>query len=130
VCVITAPEGRRAGVELLAKRHHRAVAERLGEKARRHEFDIVAVGGHEHELPEFLDHLATTVWELVAGTFAVHSREDDLGRIRRSTEQVVPRYEEAEEQRLVAETLERSAAGGRAVVGLRDSACGRVPPPR
>ncbi|GAA3063044.1 hypothetical protein GCM10010464_29190 [Pseudonocardia yunnanensis] len=61
------------------------------------------------------------MWELVAGTFAVHSREDDLGGIRRSAEQVVHRYEEAEErQRLVAETLERSPAGGRAVVGLRD----------
>jgi hypothetical protein len=106
------------------------MAERLDEEARPHELDIVTVGGHEHELPEFLDHVATTEWELVAGTFAVHSREDDLGGIRRSAEQVVHRYEEAEErQRLVAETLERSAAGGRAVVGLRDSACGRVPPP-
>ena len=107
-------------VELLAMRHYRAVAERLDEEARRHEFDIVAVGGHEHELPEFLDHLLTTVRDRVAGTFSVHPREDDLGRIRRGAEQVVRRYEEAEEQRLVAETLERSAAGGRAVVGLRD----------
>jgi hypothetical protein len=30
---------------------------------------IVAVGGHEHEAPEFLDHLPTDVRQRVAGTF-------------------------------------------------------------
>jgi hypothetical protein len=106
--------------ELLAKRHYRAVAERLDEEARRHEFDIVAVGGHEHEIPEFLDHLPAAVRERVAGTFSVHPREDDLGTIRSRAEEVVQRYERAEEQRLVAETLERCAAGGLAVAGLPD----------
>jgi hypothetical protein len=37
--------------EQLDKRHYRAVAERLDEEARGHRFDIVAVGGHEHEVP-------------------------------------------------------------------------------
>jgi hypothetical protein len=104
--------------ELLAKRHYRAVAERLDEEARRHEFDIVAVGGHDHEIPGFLDHLSAAVRGRVAGTFSVHPREDDLGRIRERAEQVVERYERAEEQRLVTETFERCAAGGPAVVGL------------
>ncbi|GAA1270148.1 hypothetical protein GCM10009609_36550 [Pseudonocardia aurantiaca] len=111
------PGDRRAGVELLAKRHYRAGAERLDEEARRHEFDIVAVGGHEHELPEFLDHLATTVWELVAGTFVVHPREDDLGRIRRSAEQVVHRYEGRKSsggRRDAREERGRGSSGGRA----------------
>jgi peptide chain release factor subunit 1 len=106
--------------ELLAKRHYRAVAERLDEQARRHEFDIVAVGGHEHEVSEFLDHLPHDLRERVAGAFSVHPHEDDLGTIRSRADEVVQRYERAEEQRLVAETLERHAAGGRAVVGLRD----------
>jgi peptide chain release factor subunit 1 len=106
--------------ELLAKRHYRAVAERLDEQARRHEFDIVAVGGHEHEVAEFLGHLSRDVRERVAGTFSVHPREDDLGTIRDRAGEVVERYERAEERRLVAETLERHAAGGLAVVGLPD----------
>lgn len=80
--------------ELLAKRHYRAVAERLDEEARRHEFDIVAVGGHDHEIPEFLDHLPAAVRERVAGTFSVHLREDALGMIRRRAEQVVERDRE------------------------------------
>ena len=104
----------------LAKGHYRAVAERLDEEARRHRFDIVAVGGHEHEVPEFLAHLPRSVRERVAGTFAVHPHEDDLGAIRERAEAIVRRYEWDEEQRLVAEALERSAAGGLAVTGLRD----------
>jgi hypothetical protein len=104
--------------DLLAKRHYRAVAERLDEEARRHEFDIIALGGHDHEIAEFLDHLPAGVRERIAGTFSVHPREDDLGRIRRRAEQVVERYERAEEQRLVTETLERCSSGGLAVVGL------------
>ena len=104
----------------LAKGHYRTVAERLDEEARRHLFDIVAVGGHEHEVPEFLAHLPRSVRERVAGTFAVHPHEDDLGAIRERAEAIVQRYEWAEEQRLVAEALERSAAGGLAVTGLRD----------
>jgi peptide chain release factor subunit 1 len=106
--------------ELLAKRHYRTVAERLDEGARRGEFDIIALGGHDHELPEFLDQLPETVRERVAGTFSVHPREDDLGRIRRGAEEVVEHYERAEEQRLVTEALERWSAGGLAVVGLAD----------
>lgn len=104
----------------LAKGHYRAVAERLEEEARSHRFDIVAVGGHEHEVPEFLAHLPRSVCERVAGTFAVHPREHDLGTIRGRAEAIVQRYEWAEEQRLVAEALESSAAGGLAVTGLRD----------
>ena len=106
--------------EQLTKRHYRAVAERLDEEARARRFDIVAVGGHEHEVPEFLAHLPRSVRERVAGTFAVHPREDDLGTIRGRAEAIVQGYERAEEQRLVAEALERAAAGGLAVTGLRD----------
>jgi peptide chain release factor subunit 1 len=106
--------------EELAKGHYRAVAERLEEEVRGHRFDIVAVGGHGHEVPEFLAHLPRSVCERVAGTFAVHPREDDLGTIRGRAEAVVQCYEWAQEQRLVAEALERAAAGGLAVTGLRD----------
>jgi peptide subunit release factor 1 (eRF1) len=106
--------------EQLAERHYRAVGERLDEDARAHRFDIVAVGGHEHEVPEFLAHLPRRVRERVAGTFALHPREDDLGTIRGRAEAIVQCYERAEERRLVAEALERAAAGGLAVAGLRD----------
>jgi peptide subunit release factor 1 (eRF1) len=106
--------------ELLAKRHYRAVAQRLAEDLRRREFDIVAVGGHEHEIPEFLDHLPREVRDRVAGTFQVHPREEDLGTIRDRAQEVVDRYERTEEERLVTEALEKHAAGGLAAVGLDD----------
>ncbi|GAA1270112.1 hypothetical protein GCM10009609_36490 [Pseudonocardia aurantiaca] len=106
--------------ELLAKRHYRAVAQRLAEDLRRREFDIVAVGGHEHEIPELLDHLPREVRDRVAGTFQVHPREEDLGTIRDRAQEVVDRYERTEEERLVAEALEKHAAGGLAAVGLDD----------
>jgi peptide chain release factor subunit 1 len=106
--------------ELLAKRHYRAVAQRLAEDLRRREFDIVAVGGHEHEIPEFLDHLPREVRDRVAGTFQVHPREEDLGTIRDRAQEVVDRYERTEEERLVTEALEKHAAGGLAADGLDD----------
>jgi hypothetical protein len=106
--------------ELLAKRHYRRVAERLDEEARRQEFEIIVVGGHDYEVPEFLDHLSNELRKRVVGSFSVHPIEDNLGTIRSGAEEVVERYERAEEQRLVAETFDRRAAGGLAVVGLRD----------
>jgi peptide chain release factor subunit 1 len=106
--------------ELLAKRHYRTVAEILAEEARRHEYDVLAVGGHEHEISEFLEHLPNDVRDRVAGTFSVHPREDDIGAIHKGAEEVVQRYERAEEERLVADTLDRAAAGGLAVVGVPD----------
>lgn len=106
--------------ERLAHEHYRAVAERLDEEARDRRFDIVAVGGHEYEVPEFLAHLPRNVRERVAGTFTVHPREDDVGAIRGRAQAVVQRYESSEQQRLVTETLDRFAAGGLAVAGLRD----------
>jgi hypothetical protein len=106
--------------ELLAKRHYRAVAQRLAEDAGQRQFDIIAVGGHEHEIPEFLEQLPRDVRDRVAGTFQVHPREENLGTIRGRAQEVVDRYERAEEQRLVAETLEKHAAGGLAAVGLAD----------
>jgi peptide chain release factor subunit 1 len=106
--------------ELLAKRHYRAVAQRLAEDAGRREFDIIAVGGQEHEIPELLDQLPRNLRDRVVGTFQVHPREEDLGTIRGRAEEVVDRYEREEEERQVAETLERHAAGGLAAVGLAD----------
>jgi peptide chain release factor subunit 1 len=106
--------------EQMAKRHYRAVAERLDVEARQHRFDILAVGGHEHEVPDFLALLPRTVCDRVAGTFAAHPHETDLGTIRDRAGEIVQRYERAEEERLVADTLEVWVAGGLAASGLRD----------
>jgi peptide chain release factor subunit 1 len=106
--------------EQLARRHYRDVAERLDDELRQHRFDVLAVGGHEHEVPDFLAHLPRAVRDRVAGTFAAHPHEADLGTIRDRAAEIVQSYERAEEERLVAETLEVSASGGLAVTGLRD----------
>jgi hypothetical protein len=104
----------------LAKRHYRAVAQRLADDLRAGQYEILAVGGHRHEIDGFLGYLPREVRARVAGTFEVHPQTDDLGEIRKEAETVVERYEREEERRLVDEILEEVAAHGRAAAGIRD----------
>jgi peptide chain release factor subunit 1 len=102
----------------LAKRHFRGVAAALDGLFRTDGYDLLVVGGHEHELPPFLDFLPRRLRERVAGTFAIDPETATTRTIREQAEGVLERYEREQERELVAETLERAAAGGHAVVGL------------
>jgi len=102
----------------LSKRHYRRVVETLDELLRVGGYDLLIIGGHDYEVPAFLDFLTHDLRGRVAGSFSIDPTTAPLAEVRANADSIVQRYERAEEQRLVAEVLERSAAGGLAAVGL------------
>jgi peptide subunit release factor 1 (eRF1) len=102
----------------LAKKHFRRVAAALDDLHRRGRFDLLVIGGHDHELPVFQDFLPHSLRGSVVGTFSIDSNTATLADIRANASAIVDRHERAEEQRWVAELLEKEAAGGNAAVGL------------
>jgi hypothetical protein len=107
--------------EELEKRHFRQVATTLDELSRARGFDLLAVGGHEDELPRFLAMLPASLRGRVAGTFAVDHHSVTPAAARKHAEAIMSRYELEQHRRLVAETLAVAAGGGPATVGLQST---------
>lgn len=107
--------------EELAKRHYRKVATTLDDFVRTGVFELLVVGGHEFEVPGFLEFLPHAMRGSVAGTFATDPRTATIGDIRDKASAIVDRYERDEERGFVTQVLDKHAAGGNAVVGLGDS---------
>jgi hypothetical protein len=104
----------------LAKRHYRRTVEVLDQMFRAGGFDLLVIGGQEHEVPIFLEFLPRDVRSRLAGTFVIDGASATLGDVRAGAESVLERYERDEERRLVSDTIERHAMGGLAAVGLSD----------
>jgi peptide subunit release factor 1 (eRF1) len=110
--------GVRNKADELAKRHFREVAAALDRRFREDRYDLLAVGGHEHELPVFLELLPRSLRERVADTFTVDPHTAAPATIRAHAEAALERYELDEQRRWVADVLAAVAAGGPAVAGL------------
>jgi peptide subunit release factor 1 (eRF1) len=106
--------------EELAKRHYRRTVDVLDQAFRAGRFDLLVIGGQDHEVPVFLEFLPRDLTARTAGTFAIDAAGATLGDIKSGAESVLKRYEREEEARLVSATLERHAMGGLAAVGLSD----------
>jgi hypothetical protein len=102
----------------LSKRHYRRVGSVLDELLRTEGFDVVALGGHPHEMTAATGFLSRAVASRVAGTFAADPDTATVADIRRSAEAIMQRYERHEEQRLVGEIFEAAAEGRPAAIGL------------
>jgi peptide chain release factor subunit 1 len=102
----------------LSKHHYRRVGSVLDELLRTEGFDVVALGGHPHEMTAVTGFLSRDVASLVAGTFAVDPDTATVADIRRSAEAIMERYERHEEQRLVGEIFEAVAEARPAAIGL------------
>jgi peptide subunit release factor 1 (eRF1) len=102
----------------LIKRHYRRVAEILDELFRTGGYDLLIVGGHEYEVPAFLEFLARGLRDRVAGSFSIDPTTAPLAEVRARAASIVAGYERDEERRLVAGVLDRFAAGELAAVGL------------
>lgn len=107
--------------EELAKKHFRRVATVLDDFYRAGRFDLLAIGGHDHEVPVFQEFLPQRLRGCVAGTFTIDPQTTTIGDIRASAEAVVDQYERNEDRNGVAEVFEKAAARGNAVVGLERS---------
>jgi hypothetical protein len=104
----------------LAKKHFLKVGRALEQLLDTDGYELVAVGGHQEETGPFLDYLPRRVRERVAGTFTVDAATATRADIREKAQEVVDRFEAQDEQRRVAEALERAAAHRPAAVGVRD----------
>lgn len=78
----------------------------------------MAIGGHQAELPRFIDFLTSDLRARVAGTFPVDDATFNLGDVKRQASAIVDRYERSEEERMVADAVETATAGGLAALGL------------
>jgi hypothetical protein len=104
--------------EELAKEHFRKVATVIDDMYRAGRFELLAVGGHDHETEVFKEFMPHRLRGSLAGTFTIDAHTATADDIRACADAVVERYERGEEQRWVAEVLEKEAAGGNATVGL------------
>jgi hypothetical protein len=112
-------EGRmRNKADELSRRHFRELAEALDRLFRADRYDVLVVGGHEHEIPGFLDFLPRTLLERVAGTFAIDPHTATAAMVRPLAEAILDRHELDEQQRSVGEVMQAVARGGLAVAGL------------
>ena len=104
--------------EELVKRHYRRTVKLLEDLQQTDGYDIVIVGGHDHEVPEFLQILPNELRNRVAGTFSVDPATAPLAEIGGNARSILDRYEREEEQRLVSEVLEKAAMVRPAALGL------------
>ncbi|HEY2653110.1 MAG TPA: hypothetical protein VGI50_14380 [Solirubrobacteraceae bacterium] len=112
-------EGRvRNRADELARRHFRELAASLDRLFRADRYDVLAVGGHEHELPGFLDFLPQALRQRVAATFSVDPHAATAATVRPHAEAILDRWELDEQRRSVGQVLESVASGGLAVAGL------------
>jgi peptide chain release factor subunit 1 len=102
----------------LSKHHFREVAGALDRLFRSDRYDVVAVGGHDHELPGFLDFLPRWLRDRVAGTFSIDPHTATTATVRSHAEAILDRYELDEQRRAVSELLATVASGGLAAAGL------------
>jgi peptide chain release factor subunit 1 len=104
--------------EELGKRHFRRVVKLLEELLRTDGYEIVVIGGHDYEMPEFLQFLPVELRDRVAGTFSADPATAPLAEIKKSARSILERYEREQEQRLISGVLEKAAMGGPAALGL------------
>jgi peptide chain release factor subunit 1 len=102
----------------LARRHYRRVADRLGELLETGQYDLLIIGGHGYEVPDFVQQLPHAVRDRVAGTFSTEPGLAPLSEIRDSAAEIAARYERERDQQMVTAILEKAAMGGLATLGL------------
>ena len=104
--------------EELVKKHYRRAVKVLEDLHQTDGCDIVIIGGHEYEVPEFIQILPNELRNRVAGTFSVDPTTAPLAEIRSSASSILERYEREEDLRLVSEVFEKAAMGQPAALGL------------
>ncbi len=102
-----------------SRRHYRRVVQVLDELFRTERYDLLIIGGHEFEIPAFLEFLPRDLRDRFAGSFSIDPPTATVAEIRAGAGAILQRYESDQEQKAVAEVLDRAAAGGLAAVGVR-----------
>ena len=106
--------------EELTKRHFRRVAQALRDVAQTGECELLIIGGHDYEIPEFMQFLPGDMRDRVAGTFGAAPDSASPAEVRRCAGEILTRHQREQEQALVSGVLEKAAAGQPAALGLED----------
>jgi hypothetical protein len=101
-----------------ARRHYRRVAQVLDELQRTERYDLLIVGGHDAEIPAFLEFLPPDLRDRFAGSFSIDPPTASAAQVRAGANAIIERYAREQERKSVAEVLERAAAGRLAAVGV------------
>jgi hypothetical protein len=104
--------------EELTKRHFRRVVQALGDLLQTRDCELLIIGGHDYEIPEFVQFLPGDVRDRVAGTFGADPGSVSSAELRRCAGEILARYQREQEQALVSSVLEKAAAGQPAALGL------------
>jgi peptide chain release factor subunit 1 len=104
----------------LSKRHYRNVAQVLADMFRSGRFDLLIIGGHDYEVPAFVNFLPRELKSRVAGTFSIDPSTEPIAEIRAQAAAILQHYERDEESQLVTDVFEKLATGGLAAAGLPD----------
>jgi peptide chain release factor subunit 1 len=104
----------------ITKRHFRDVVATIDTLFRTDRFDLLAVGGQQHETPQFVDLLPRHLRDRLAGTFTLDNHPSEAARVRLCAGAILRKYEQAEQRRRVTELVQTVAAGGRAALGFTD----------
>ncbi len=104
--------------EEVAHRHYRAVAALLFDRFKRHDFDLLFVGGHEETSQEFLPFLHPYVAQRVAGTFVVDPSTVTPAELKEICARLEREYEEREERELVQRLMDGAVRERQAVLGI------------
>ncbi len=102
----------------LARHDYRDTAAALHLTVRASDPLPLVIGGHPHDIPQFLDELTDEMREQVVGEFAVDPHTMTPHRVRELAGQVVSRWVSARERRLVSQVLDEPP-GGLAAIGLQ-----------
>jgi peptide chain release factor subunit 1 len=104
--------------EELTKRHFRRVVQALSDVAQTGECELLIIGGHDYEIPEFMQFLPGDMRDRVAGTFGADPDSVSSAGVRRCAGEIMVRYQREQEQALVSGVLEKAAAGQPTALGL------------
>ena len=104
----------------LSKRHFRRVVQELRDLAQTGECELLIIGGHDYEIPEFIQFLPGDMRDRVAGTFGADPDSMSSAEVRRCAGEILARYQREQEQALVSGVLEKAAAGQPVALGLEN----------
>lgn len=102
----------------LPRHHYRDMAAALGLIMRASDPQPLVIGGHPHDIPQFLDELTDEMREHVVGEFAVDPHTMTPSRVRELASEVVSGWVSTRERRLVTQVL-HEPPGGLAAIGLQ-----------
>jgi peptide subunit release factor 1 (eRF1) len=102
----------------LSRRHYRRVVQVLDELFRTERYDLLVIGGHDFEIPAFLEFLTPDLRGRLAGSFSIDLPAATAAAVRAGADNVLQRYQSEQEQKAVSEIVDRAAAGGLAVLGV------------